>query len=514
MYKLVATFFAIILLSACVKKEDFDPDRFAKTSWNPQIGFPLVHSVMGVQDLMGNTDSNAVTTEPSGLVVLRYDGGAKELSAEDFIQFPGNVFLNSVSGVPVIPRSYDIPVPFKFPGDTDMVFTKLVIESGNMQLGFNSGHQAEATFKFPTLTSASGTKLTTKVPMHIDEAIVDISGYTLELNSSGEFMVNVEIPTGVSGGSASLTVQLKDIVYKRIEGDLKNRRVQLPPDSVRLHVFKNLVGQGELFVVDPRIRMEIENGFGVPLALDLSDMEAYYSVTNSTAKVVKPGQSVFNIIQGSAQSPGASTVELNKSNSNLSSVLQPTPVYFRHTINAESNPGSTGTNANVLEREAKLTARTILELPLNGRIKGLRLMDTIPFAINESFDYIKDLAINTAIKNGFPFTIKLSLRLLDSNYRQVETEAGNPVFLMKDREIATSGTVVSSTGKIDQSNLATVVNVYQLGVAETDAVLGGRFVRIEGELETFNGGASNVAIYDNYIFDLKVGTKITGNINF
>ena len=260
--------------------------------------------------------------------------------------------------------------------------------------------------------------------------------------------------------------------------------------------------------------MPVKNGFGVPVALDLSSMYGFNTVSGTSRTITKAGSGVFNISKGTASSPVESKIKLDKTNSNLNRVLEPTPMFIGHNLSAESNPGSSSKNVNVLEKDATIEVNTLLELPLQGRVKGLAIVDTVPFTINESFDLIRDMAISTAIKNGFPFGVKLTLSLLDENYLPVKTADGNPIFLLKERDIATSGVVNSATGRIDQNNLETKTNNYAIGNKEVKELLKGKFVRIVGVVETFKNGNEVIGIYDNYKFDLRVGVKITGNLTF
>lgn len=514
MNKIVVSFLIIILISSCVSKDEYDFDKLAKTSWTPQVGFPLLKSNLGVDNLMGNTDSNAVTSDVNGLVVLKYRQDAQIIKASDFINFDASLFMSAPS-IPLVPGGpYLVTIPFDTNSGVDL--TKLVIETGSMVISLEpksgSSFTQMATYDFLTLKNNSGNNLSVKVPISPNSSkTVDLSGHSLGIDASGNFSINITIPSGVSG-LADPVIRISNLVYRRLEGDFKNKIISMPKDSIKLHIFKNLAAQGELHVDDPKINIDVKNGFGVPVALDLTSLYGYNTVSNVSTFIAKPGQGVFNVSQGNSASPVLTSIKLDKNNSNLNNVMQPTPMYMGHHIMAESNPGSTGTNMNVLDKDATLEVSTLLELPLKGRIKGLAIVDTVPFSINESFDLIKDMAINTAIKNGFPFGVKLTLELLDENYEAVNTEAGHPIFLVKDREIATSGIVNSSSGRIDQETLETISSVYEIGNEQVKELLRGKFVRIVGVVETFNTGNQVIGIYDNYSFDLRVGVKITGNL--
>jgi len=513
MYKIVVSFLIVFLFAACVKKEEYDFDKLAKTSWTPQVGFPLLNSSLGVKDLMGNADSNAVTTDLNGLIVLKYQKGTEIIKASDFVKFDAGLDMDSPS-IPLIPGGpYPVSIPFDTAG-VGIKITRIEFESGTMQLSLESGFNQEATYDFPTLRNANDTAIRVSVPMQTGSSkSVDLSGHSIEIDATGNFTINITIPAGVSGNAKPI-IKINNLEYKRIEGDFQNKILQLPKDSIQLYIFKNLAAEEELYVDDPRINVNVKNGFGVPVALDLSSMYGFNTVSGTSRTITKAGSGVFNISKGTASSPVESKIKLDKTNSNLNRVLEPTPMFIGHNLSAESNPGSSSKNVNVLEKDATIEVNTLLELPLQGRVKGLAIVDTVPFTINESFDLIRDMAISTAIKNGFPFGVKLTLSLLDENYLPVKTADGNPIFLLKERDIATSGVVNSATGRIDQNNLETKTNNYAIGNKEVKELLKGKFVRIVGVVETFKNGNEVIGIYDNYKFDLRVGVKITGNLTF
>lgn len=516
MKNIAITVLIIASFTSCINKEDYDSNKFTKTSWNPVIGFPLIKSKLGVSNLMGNSDPNAVTTAADGLVVLKYQSGSQIIKASDFVQFPGNVFLKSPNNVPLnFPGTYPISIPF----DTTLgvIFSKVIIESGSLELSFdvNSNKGAQAKFNFQSiLNNQNGDTLEMNVSIEPNaKEIRDLSGHSILIDASGNFLFEIKTPAGLSG-SANPVFEFKNLVYKRIEGDFKSKKVIFPVDSLELFIFQNLASQGELYVDDPRIVIDINNGFGVPMDINLGSLEGYNSISGISTKVLKPSQGTFNIKEGSAQSPEFTKIKIDKTNSDLSEVLKPTPMFFKYGAVAQANPNSSGKNSNSIDAAAVLDVKTILELPLKGRIKGLAIIDTVPFGVNESFDLVNEMTVTTVIQNGFPFTITLSLKLMDENYLPVLTKEGNPVYLVKDREIASSGTVNSSTGRIDQNNLITKINNYEIGLSETQELLKGVYVRIEGRIETFNNGDEVIGIYSDYIFDLKVGVKITGNLTF
>lgn len=47
----------------CVKSEDFQYDKIAVTTWDPDVAVPLINSDLSVYDIVDNTDSGTITID-------------------------------------------------------------------------------------------------------------------------------------------------------------------------------------------------------------------------------------------------------------------------------------------------------------------------------------------------------------------------------------------------------------------------------------------------------------------
>ncbi|MGB0402960.1 MAG: hypothetical protein ACPGEG_02615 [Salibacteraceae bacterium] len=509
MRKLISFLLLCFSLISCIDQKDYDLDRFAKTSWNPELGFPLVNSKVGVDKLFGNSDSNAVTSNSDGLIVLVYQSKEMEIGVSEFFAMPELLEVPTTT-IPVVPgQSQSIKIPF--PTTDGAKIDRLEIESGELIVGLNTGQSGTVKFTFTSIKDAGGSAAVENVPTNQASVSRDLADHALQMNAQGEFEVTVDF-TNASSGSGKPVIEFRNIVYKKIEGDFGQKNITLRKDSLKLHLFKSLAAQGNFALTNPTVEVHVENTVGIPLELDLSDMNGYNEVTNQRNSIFSAGGK-FNLSGGTVANPSDNSIIIDKSNSTIREVIQPTPVYLQYSPAVTVNPGGVPSPLNTIEKNCGVKMATSLKLPLDGSIQGLAIHDTLDFNVEALFDLIKDFTVSTVIKNGFPFNVNVTLQLLDSTYAPVMDIKNQPVYLMDKRDVFTSGTP-GANQRIDQNNLVQLSEEYVMDSDVVSALFKGRYVRMIGYFETFNNGTVPVKVFDDYHLDVKLGVKVTGNINF
>ncbi len=82
---------AFLTLSACIK-EEFDMDKLvAPKDWSPEIAIPLVHSKLGINEILAQGDNsinNSISEEPDGLILLVYRDTLFSVKAPNYVSFP------------------------------------------------------------------------------------------------------------------------------------------------------------------------------------------------------------------------------------------------------------------------------------------------------------------------------------------------------------------------------------------------------------------------------------------
>ena len=87
---LLALGMAMLILSGCFK-DDFDFDRMKEDmiTWEPDIAFPVVYSIMTAQDMISSADStNIYEYDSDNFITLIYRKRIFSQTVNDFFQLP------------------------------------------------------------------------------------------------------------------------------------------------------------------------------------------------------------------------------------------------------------------------------------------------------------------------------------------------------------------------------------------------------------------------------------------
>ena len=76
-----------LVVQSCIKDNDFDYDKIAASTWNPDVAVPLIHSTMTIQDIIASGDSSIVAIDSNHLVSLIYRGKIYSISGNELFQF-------------------------------------------------------------------------------------------------------------------------------------------------------------------------------------------------------------------------------------------------------------------------------------------------------------------------------------------------------------------------------------------------------------------------------------------
>ena len=75
-----------VLTNACLNKDHFKLDNINDASWNPNLAIPFLKANVGVYNLFGATDSNAVSIDGKN-VSLIYQGKTVRLKMGEVLVF-------------------------------------------------------------------------------------------------------------------------------------------------------------------------------------------------------------------------------------------------------------------------------------------------------------------------------------------------------------------------------------------------------------------------------------------
>lgn len=536
MRKVLLVAVLLSFLTSCTK-DYFDFDKLSnQVNWNPNIAVPAVHSKLTIRDLIQDYDYQNLFVEDSTLFLyLIYNRQVFSLPAAQYVQIPNQSFTQNFSstdytsqGFPasspvVVTKTMQYTFQIQMPGD---VYDSIIFKSGNFQLDFNSTfkHTGLLTVTFPTIRKnglpySKTVNINTSNGFSYSNTFSDLINYKFTTPSSNQLACEVTLTLTNSGNpvlpsdQAQVNMSFTDLQYKLIYGYFGNRVIPVQEDTVNVEIFNNALN-GQIFFVNPKIKLYLNNSFGVPLGTFFTDFKIYSSSDQTYYPYDIPTQ--FNpMVINAPTIPGNSeltTVVLDTNNfPTIRDIIFNNPRYFYLRTTATMNPPTTS-QYNFLTDTSRFAVNLEVELPLWGRSNQWILQDTLDF---DFADYNKDSVVdmnnieyvrfNINMLNAMPTEAGVQLYFTDSLYNIIDS-----LFTPQNMEVIQSG-VINSNGKVIQPTRKITQVTYTgnriSGLANVKKV----FVR--GYLKTTNNGNTIVRLYSDNYLDVKLGVQVQAKIN-
>ncbi|HET6245753.1 MAG: hypothetical protein H0V01_05030 [Bacteroidetes bacterium] len=521
---------SIVLLQGCIK-DKLSLDNL-KDEWNPTFAIPLVNASLGVYEILANTDSSdIVVIDPvTGFIALVYSGEVVSFDARDIVGLQDQIgqdditlspsefsTLTTTGSVSKTQNSTHVYLP------TSVIqIDSLRLKSGTIQLNVNNSlnHSGTLKIRIPGMVK-NGISFEQTIPISSslpnNLQTINLQGYSVKMASGPgnyneipiEYILDLNYSIGQSGnGNISVERRFIGWEFDRIFGYFGQQIVSSAQDSIQLKIFNNST-DGYFELTNPSIKFNIINSFGFPIDLNINVLKSKNIETGVETNIALnnfPNPFAINYpsvsqIGGSASTPK----KLDKSNSNLATLVTPTPKFFIFGITGQSNPNGlpAQNERNFMTDESKFVIETEIELPLEGFAFGFSVIDTLDFSFSENKEEIESLLIRINVDNGFPVDLRMQLVLLDQNYKPLDSLL-NPL-----ENLVLSG-VVGPAGKVTQSSQKiTDVSYDQSKVYN---LLNAKYIIVRGTSNSFGASASNASntiskIYDDYKINVRVGLK-------
>jgi hypothetical protein len=394
----------------------------------------------------------------------------------------------------------------------------MLVRSGSMNLTFTSNipHSGVVTVSIPDAVrngqslscqlpfTYSGSQINTTLP-------VDLSGYFINLHagsSPGMLTINYSVTYSNSSSSLSLSgrqskvrLDFTSINFTSIYGNFGQQSVSLFEDSALITLFSNFEN-GTLFFDDPSMTFTLKNSFGMPIDAHVTSLAALNRNGSSfpiTGAIPNPLPVSYPTVPG--QTATGSFV-LDKTNSNIRSVISQCPKYIVYSLNALSN--SPVPSYNFLLDSSAFTADIRIDLPMRGYASGFTVEDTADFTLDRIED-LKSATFRINIDNGFPATAYTQIYFVDSNYAVLDSMIIDPLnAVVESAPVDNSGRVISSMHKMTDE---------QFSAARLEHLYHAKKLLITSLINTKDFQSNRIVeIYDSYKIDVKVGVRAQLNI--
>jgi len=529
---------ALILVTGCIK-DNFDFDKLSTyVNWNPNIAAPAIHSRLTVRDLIQDYDHQHLFVEDSThFLYLIYNRQVFSLPANNYIaledqnfppqQFNGNEYISqgfpTVSTVSVT-KNLTLPLSLQLPTD---LFDSLILKNGNFFINVNSNflHNGLLTITFPTIRKnnlpySKTVQLDASGNFSYSNTFNDLQDYKVNMPTANQLACELVLTLTKTGNNIILPAHNSEVSfgfnglnYKIIFGHFGNRVIPVQEDTVNVEIFNNTL-MGQLYFVNPKIRIYLYNSFGVPLGVAFTNFRIYSSSDQTYYPYQIPAQ--YNPLVLQAPTYGENykitTITLDTLNfPQIRNIIFNNPRYFYLQTTSMMNPPFTS-QYNFLTDTSRFAVNLEVELPLWGRSTQWVLQDTLDFDFSEYYrDFAVDLNNIEYVKfvinalNAMPTEAKVQIYFTDTLYNKIDS-----VFNPQNMMILHSG-VINNQGKVVQPSLKNTQVVYTgtrlSGLTNVKKAL------IRAYLNTSNQGNTNVRFYSNNYIDVKMGIQVQAKIN-
>lgn len=514
MKKILFCFSVLIGLSSCERTE-IDFDNFNDLRINTAIQAPLVKATLTLGDLL--KEDTVLTEDPDGLLrVIFQQDSIFSLSVIDFVNIPEQ----TPTVIPVINDTSASAIPL----DIDLALGTLAgaelasatFDSGKLAYEITTGNAVNSdvdirlTLKNATINGVVFDNVLT-LPAGSTSIVdsIDISGLIFDLSNGGTAINFLGLRLAVEAADSAapnqlfnLSINFEDLAIGNATGFFGHRAVNIPNGNFDFEVsaFENFVDG--LFLTDPKITMNIENGLGIEL-----DMELDLFGVNGDGVVTDLDLQTQTI--NSPSNPGVianSAIEINKNNSQIVNFLASLPNQITYggvgTLNPSAQGG--GTVSNFIDKTSKIDASLTIDLPLQFRAENMKLEEFVNVSIFDDTtqtDQLKELKLFFRVDNGFPFDVDLAVSFLDSVTG--DSLEGLNLNLL-------NAAPVGPLGRVTQN--VTSDETISLSSDQFPGLIRSNQMRIVAKLNTTDNNGNGVKMFTDYDLEIKIATSVQVNV--
>lgn len=491
---------AALLFQACQKYEDFR--EIDRVSYTPELAVPLVYSSLSLDEILESEGASSyLTIAEDGSMSLDYN--QEEVSKEaseliDPIQDFQFILADSFMSVPV--QIFD-----------KLSVTALSLKNGSLSFDIQSSHTEDINLKIiiPGMTQ-NGTPFEVQTALNYQgstpvaasipaEAIKDFT-----LNMPDGLLDIRYVAYNTSGTRVKLdmiTGEARDWEYDHIEGVWSNETFTIDQDTIDIDVFENWV-DGEVNFEDPKLKINLRNSIGFPMQMRIQNMVAYTADGTSIpfSSMLDDGYNISYPALTEIGQEQSDIITLDKSNSNIVSVLNNRPKYITYEVIAVINPEDENVVGFVSD-QSKLTGDVTMELPIYGTAAGFTLETISDFDIEE-VNKIEQAEFKIITNNAIPLDLQMQIYFTDADEKVIDSMFQAQRIFLAAPETGANGDVLAAS---EQSNIVTV------GTEKMAIIQEVKKVKINATVSTANEASSPVRILSTQKVEVKMGAKLKLN---
>lgn len=506
--------------------------EITRPSWEVDVSVPLIHSSMGLENLIPDS---LLSSNSNGEVSLVFNQSVFKLNLDTLLNLPDTTVADTFS----------IPVPFPSlninPGQTIISSTEIKrFDLDEIELSFlkirsgQTSFQISSTISQPTvyeytitnaLKNGQPFNFSINVPAgstsnpSLVTGVYDFTGYELDLrgDSGNEYnKYKTIIKVSLASDAIATTVYNYDkVIVKNTFSDLHpsyaqgyfgSQQIDVPYEETVFDFLRNISGTLDLDQVN--IDFEIINGIGIDATAKIDTLKSVN--TRNGNEVLLNHSFIGNSINinratnnGTTANPSVYSINLNNGNSNTDLFLENLPDKIGTSMGIFINPmGNISGHQDFLYDDKTFDVRVNAEIPLNIIASGLTLSDTLELNIDtENADNVNEGVLHIFADNGFPFSAEVQLYLLDANDYIIDSVV-NPNIIYS---------AYTNPSFIVTSSRETRLDV-RLNASQTDHLLTSQRILIKTIFNTASQ-TQHVQLFNSYRIGIRISTELNYTVD-
>lgn len=515
-----------IFISGCIKSDDFDYDKIAGTNWDPDFAVPLINSSLGMENLTGFSNSTTIGVDSNDLVHLIYTANIYSVYGYQFMPLIDQNNSQTITLSPAdsstlyqsgtITRNFSIIFPFAMSNGEQLDSMLLRLGSLTVSIQSQIPHSGTVAMTIPDAT-LNGVAYSQTIPFTysgstpVTAGITDnVAGYKLNFTGNGSYnQLRINYSVSISNSSTSaptanrnftINTGFNSLAMAEAYGYFGQRSLNITGDSSRIELFNNALF-GNISFKDPKITFNISNSFGFPVNAQLNLFNAISNngtTTPITGSIPNPLPVLTPVSLGQI---AKSSFFIDKTNSNISTVMDQNPRFIEFDVDALSNSPTPG--YNFISDSSLFSVDADVDLPMIGSASGFTISDTTDFEL-EDVNEVQKATFRINVENGFPAEAYVQVYFADSNY------------VIVDSLLTNASQFVVASGLLDANNRVILPNRQmrdeEFTKTRLERIYTARKLIILSIVNTQNAPIEQVPIYSYYRLNIKIGVRAFLNV--
>lgn len=487
-------FYAFLFQTGCIP----DIGTVGNEEWNPSYAIPVLNDTIYLEDILSGEDSQEIfefTTAQT--LTIHYQERLSPILGAGLVEIPTlsiPVSMDQQEAPATFPPSFSLKMARLSKGTVRYELSNPHPEAVNVEITINNLEKQGAPFSLAvTIPAAAGPG-----SPHNQQGQMEIEDYVLDL-SSGNFSTRYSANLSNSGTAVNLPpflLELQDLEYTFIEGYFGQFSAPNLSGGISIDFLRSWTG-GEIRLEDPRIMFTFYNEFGLPVRIST---ETFVAETHREGAVPLINDRINNGFvlnyPGQAGQTMITELALDRTNSNLVSLVPSIPYELQYAFNLVTNPEDNPNIINHLTDTAELSVEVDLELPLHGSSRGFSASSIFSLDLEGTLGRLERAGIKLIAENSFPIGAGLQGYFQDASGQVIDSLFSQPLMI--------EGAPVDDSGKVTGIRITEGTEMLD-DERFSELKARARILEIQVALETTGGGNIPVKISKPNAIVFKLG---------